>query len=125
MGNQTITGIGCFAGPEKLSRIFLRMVQSYALGGLEDCRWIDGRNFSGKETAKLIKALVHGYSARQDLQMPEAACRNDHITITGFFMFQKDRRLELSIFARKRNSRQKIHSAVLTEITRIRQKRLN
>ena len=124
MDNQTITGIGCFAGPKKLSRIFLRMVQTYTLGRLDGIDWIKGCNSGDAEGPELLKALIAGKAARPESSLPDAADSLEK-KITGFFMTLKNHRLELSIFARNRNCRPEIHSAVLDEFTRIRQKRLN
>ncbi len=125
MENQIITGIGCFAGPEKLSRIFLRMVQTYTLGQLEGIELINGCESGETEGTKLLKALIAGKAARQDSSIPDAADRLENKKITGFFLTLKDHSLELSIFAKNGDCRRERHSTVLDGCTKVRQKRLN
>ena len=120
-----ITGVGCFAGPEKLSRIFLRMVQTYTLGKLDGIEWINGRESDRTEGTRLLKALIAGTAARQDTVSPDAMGRYENKIITGFFLTLKDHRLKLSIFAKNGDSQRERHSAILSELTRMRQRRLN
>ena len=127
MKNQTITGVGCFAGPEKLSRIFLRMVQTYTLGTLDGIEWINGCESDESEGTRLLKALVagNGKAAWQNSANPGAADRLENKKITGFFLTLKGQRLKLSIFAKKGDSQRERHSAILNEFTQMRQKRLH
>ena len=125
MENQMITGIGCFAGPEKLSRIFLRMVQTYTLGQLEEIELANDGESGETEGAKLLKALIAGKASRQDSSIPDAADGLEIKKITGFFLTLKDHSLELSIFAKNGDCRWERHSTVLDEFTTMRQKRLN
>jgi hypothetical protein len=125
MENQIITGVGCFAGPEKLSRIFIRMVQTYTLGKLDGIEWINGRESDETEGTRLLKALIAGKAARLDTVMPDAGVRRENKKIIGFFLSLKDQVLELSIFAKSGDCRRERHSAVLDEFAKVRQKRLN
>ena len=125
MDNQIITGIGCFAGPQKLSRIFMRMVQTYALGKLDGIEWVKGCESDGTEGTRLLKALIAGKAVRQGSATPDAVDSLENKKITGFFLTLKDQSLKLSIYAKKGDSQQEWHSAILDEFTRLRQKRLN
>ena len=125
MKNQIITGVGCFAGPEKLSCIFLRMVQTYTLGKLDGIEWINGGESSATEGNRLLKALMDGKAAWQDSANPDAIGNLENRKITGFFLTLKDQRLKLSIFAKKGDSQQERYSTILNEFTQMRQKRLN
>jgi len=125
MENHTITGVGCFAGPEKLSHIFMRMVQTYTLGKLDGIEWINGRDSDETEGTRLLKALIAGKAARLEPAIPEAGDRYENKKITGFFLALKDQGLELSIFAKNGDCRRERHSAVLNEFTQMRQRRLN
>ena len=60
MENQILTGIGCFAGPERLGRIFKRIVQTYTLGKFDSLEWDQGSESDGSEGIKLLKALIAG-----------------------------------------------------------------
>ncbi|CAB1058080.1 hypothetical protein D1BOALGB6SA_2836 [Olavius sp. associated proteobacterium Delta 1] len=125
MENQIITGVGCFAGPEKLSRIFIRMVQAYTLGKLDGNEWVNGCESDKTEGTKLLKALIAGKAAWQDPAIPDVVDRLENKKITGFFLALKDQGLELSIFAKNGDCRRERHSAVLDGFTKVRQKRLN
>ena len=125
MKNQIITGVGCFAGPEKLSRIFLRMVQTYTLGTLDGIEWANGCDSDAAEGTRLLKALIGGNAAWQDSAVPDAVDRFENKKITGFFLTLKDQSLKLSIFAKKGDSQRERHSAILNEVTQMRQRRLH
>ena len=125
MENITITGVGCFAGPEKLSRIFMRMVQTYTLGKLDGIDWVNGCESEGTEGTQLLKALMAGKAARLDSAIPDFVDGPENKKITGFFLTLKDQGLELSIFAKNGDCRRERYSAVLDGFTKVRQKRLN
>jgi hypothetical protein len=126
MENQAITGIGCFAGLEKLNRVFLRIAQTYALGNLDGFEWSDCSESGEKEGAKLLKTLISGKAARQDKSVPDAGDRFiENKKITGFFLTLKGQGLELLIFAQNGDCRQERHSAVLDALTAMRRRRLN
>ena len=126
MENQTITGVGCFAGPERLSRIFMRMIHTYTLGKLNRIDWINAWESEGKEEGThLLKALIAGESAWRDSAVPDFVAGLEIKKITGFFLILKDQSLELSIFAKNGDCRRERHSAVLDGITKVRRNRLN
>jgi hypothetical protein len=125
MKNQFVTGIGCFASPQKLSRIFLKMVQNYTLGQLGRTELADGCESGATEGAELLKALIAGKATCQYSSEPDAADKLENKKITGFFLTLKDQNLKLSIFTKIGDCRKERHSAVLDRITRVRCKRLN
>ena len=125
MENQIITGIGCFAGPEKLSRIFLRMVQTYTLGQLEDIELFNGHDPKGSDGTNLLKALITGKPGCFRWPDCESFDELENKIITGFFLSLKDQKLELSIFTKGNSFRQERYTASLDEFTKIRRKRLN
>ena len=57
MKNQMFTGIGCFAKPDRLGRIFNKLVQDYALGPFESDQLFDQNIPAGSEGVDLLKAL--------------------------------------------------------------------
>ena len=125
MKNQTVTGIGCFARPERLRRIFLKMVQDYALGQIEGIDLTNKGKLGGTESTRLIEALITGKKLAPETPnaaIPEAP---EYKKITGFYLTLKDQQLKLSIFAKKGNCRQERHSAVLDLLTDMRRSRLN
>ena len=125
MENCIITGIGCFAGPEKLSRILLRMLKTYSLGGLDGFEWSHNSDCEDIEGSKLIKSLIAGNADSRESSVPGTLERFENKKITGFFLTLKDQRLKLSIFARKGKNQQERYSAILEGFTRMRQNRMN
>ena len=125
MENQMFTGIGCFAKPDRLGAIFNKLVQDYALGPFESDQLFDQNIPAGSEGVDLLKALMTGPT--RDRQ--SGACGTikfpGHQKITGFYLSLFDQKLNLKIFARGNNSKQKIYTAKLDELTKLRQKRLN
>ena len=125
MKNQTVIGIGCFARPERLSRIFNKLVQDYALGSFEDNQLFDQYKPAGSEGVDLLRALM----ARPAKGEPSRGCETirfpKHQKITGFYLSLLDQKLNLKIFARGNSSKQEIYTAKLDELTKLRQERLN
>ena len=98
MKNQMITGIGCFAKPEKLNRIFLRMTRNYTLGPFEGLELTES-HATGKAASYILrKALLTGKAADHDALSLNTVTGFEHQTITGFFLGLKDQKLNLSIF---------------------------
>jgi hypothetical protein len=125
MKNLNVTGIGCFARPEKLRRIFLKMIQKYALGQIEGIDLANKRESGETESTRLIEALVAGKVLGPDPSDTISPDAPEHKKITGFFLTLKDQKLNLSIFAKNGGCRQERHSAVLDALTDIRWRRLN
>jgi hypothetical protein len=124
MKNQAVNGIGCFAKPERLSRIFLKMIQNYTLGPLDKRRLVDGCKLTENENVGLLEALVAGKATRRRSSILDSGSGNENEKITGFFLTLKDQSLELSIFS-KSDSRCERHCTKLDAFTRLRRKRLN
>ena len=125
MQNNMITGIGCFGKPATLSRVFRKMVSDFALGQVEGIGPANRHEWGGPETARLIAALMAGEKVKprpSDSSCPDAT---EDRQITGFFLTLKDRKLNLSIFAKTGDSGKQRYSAVLEGITNLRYSRLN
>ena len=59
MINKKVTGIGCFAKPATLSRVFKKMVRNYTLGQFESINLINGHDEVGEtDGTVLLKALL-------------------------------------------------------------------
>jgi hypothetical protein len=125
MQNNMIAGIGCFAKPETLSRVFNKMVRDFALGRIEGIGSENRHEWGGPEAARLIAALMAGEKPK--LRPLDSTCPDDteNGEITGFFLTLKDQKLNLSIFAKTDGCRQQRYSAVLDGITQLRHSRLN
>ena len=125
MGYQKIIGIGCFAKPAKLCRIFKKMVQSYTLGPFDGFELINENDTAEADGTRLLKTLYAGKA--ECFHSLDSESRNGvgNKKITGFFLTLKDQRLKLSIFAKGGGTRQERFTTSLDELTKIRQKRLN
>lgn len=125
MRNQMFTGIGCFAKPDRLERIFDRIVRNYILephGGYELLNENLPKNSEGTHLLQALMADLAetGYpngARAEDLAKP---CE-----IAGFYLTLSDQKLNLSIFAKGNNSRSGIFRTSLGKLTRLRHKRLN
>jgi hypothetical protein len=122
MKSQKIIGIGCYAKPEKLRRIFRRMVNNYALGQFEEFELINGHKSNGKMLLEALFDGNKGCSAWQCLNIGDVL---EEKGVTGFLLTLRDQRLNLSIFSKGGSDGKEKYTADLDELTRIRRKRLN
>jgi hypothetical protein len=126
MINIKVTGIGCFAKPATLSRVFKKMVQDYTLGQFEIINLVnDHDKLNGTDGGLLLKALIAGEAGYFPSPNTESCHVAKNSKITGFFITLRNQRLKLSIFARGDRNNQKTYTASLDGITELRQKRLN
>ena len=126
MINRKVTGIGCFAKPATLSRVFKKMVQNYTLGKFEEINPVYGHDeFRGVDDNALLRSLMAGKTEYFSSPHSESCRVAKNRNITGFFLTIRNRRLNLSIFARgDRNIRER-YTASLDGLTELRRKRLN
>ena len=126
MINKKITGIGCFAQPATLSRVFKKMVQNYTLGQFESIDLVNGHDeVRGADGTVMLRALIAGkagYFPSPDSEFHRVA---ENRKITGFFLMLRNQRLNLSIFARGDCNIRERYTASLDAFTELRQKRLN
>jgi len=125
MKKQMFTGIGCYAKPERLSRIFNKLVQAYTLGPFKGNQLFDGPKLNEMKDAALLQALLEGQTAGTDSGNCENPGLKESHKITGFYLTLNDQKLNLSIFARTNSSRPEIITARLDGLTRLRQRRLH
>ena len=126
MVNKKVTGIGCFAKPATLSRVFKKMVRNYTLGQFESINQVNGHDeVKRTDGVILLKALITGKAGYFPSPDSESCNVAEIKRITGFFLTLRNQRLNLSIFARgDRNIRER-YTANLDAFTELRQKRLN
>ncbi len=126
MVDKKVTGIGCFAKPATLSRVFKKMVRNYTLGQFESINQVNGHDeVKRTDGVILLKALITGKAGYFPLPNSESCNIAEIKRITGFFLTLRNQRLNLSIFARgDRNIRER-YTANLDAFTELRQKRLN
>ena len=126
MINKKVTGIGCFAKPATLSRVFKRMVQNYTLGQFESINLVNGHDeVRGADGTVLLKALIAGKAGYFPPPDSESSSVAENRKITGFFLTLRNQRLNLSIFARGNRNIRERYTASLDAFTELRQKRLN
>ena len=125
MRNQVFTGIGCFAKPDRLERIFDRIVRNYTLEPIKGIESPDTNLTQKIDGIHLLQSLMTDLTVTD----PSNGNRVGNLIypkeITGFYLTLNDQKLNLSIFARAKNSRSKIYQTSLGELTRLRHKRLN
>ena len=126
MLNNKVTGIGCFAKPATLNRVFKKMVQNYTLGQFESINLVnDHDEVRGADGIVLLKALITGKAGYFPSPNSESCSVAENRKITGFFLTLRNQRLNLSIFARGDCNIRERYTASLDAFTELRQKRLN
>lgn len=126
MINKKVTGIGCFAKPATLSRVFKKMVQNYTLGQFESINLVNRHDgVMGTDGSAMLKALMAGKAGYFPSPDSESCVVVKNRKITGFFLTLRNQRLNLSIFARGDRNVQERYTASLDAFTELRHKRLN
>jgi len=125
MENQMFTGIGCFAKPDRLGRIFSKLVQNYTLGPFKGNQLFHGSISKESEGADLLQALMAGLTAGSNSGGYDTLTFKGPQKITGFYLSLNNQELILSIFARGNSTRQEVYTTSLDELTKIRKKRMN
>ena len=126
MSNKKVTGIGCFAKPATLSRVFKKMVRSYALGKFENISPFNGHDrLQDTESTLLLQALISGNTGFFPSLDSESCGVVKNRKITGFFLSLRNQQLNLSIFAKGNRNNRERYTATLAGYTELRQKRLN
>jgi len=126
MTNKKVTGIGCYAKPATLSRVFKKMVRNYTLGQFESINLINGHDeVRGNDGTVLLKALIAGKAGYFPSPDSESCSVAEIRKITGFFLTLRNQRLNLSIFARGNRNIRERYTANLDAFTELRQKRLH
>jgi hypothetical protein len=126
MINKKVTGIGCFAKPATLSRVFKKMVQNYTLGQFECINRVNGHDEArAADGTVLLRALIAGKAGYFPSPDSESCSIAENRKITGFFLTLRNQRLNLSIFARGDCNIRERYTTSLDAFTELRQKRLN
>ncbi len=126
MMTRKVTGIGCFAKPETLSRVFKKMVQSYTLGEFENINPLtDHENLRRPDNFILLDALITGSTGYSPTTDSETIGNTKDTKVTGFFLTLRNQQLKLSIFAKGSHNSRERYTTTLAGYTKLRQKRLN
>ena len=126
MINRKVTGIGCYAKPAKLSRVFKKMVQNYTLGQFESVNPANSQDMAGGvDGTIMLKALISGNGGYFPAPDSESYGVAENRKSTGFFLTFRNQGLIVSIFARGDRNIQQTYRTCLDGFTELRQKRLN
>jgi hypothetical protein len=126
MMNRKVTGIGCYAKPATLSRVFKKMVRNYTLGQFKIINLANSQDMAGGvDGTILLKALIAGNAGYFPAPDSDSCGVAENRKITGFFLTFRNQGLSLSIFARGDRNIQQTYTTRLDGFTELRQKRLN
>ena len=126
MINRKVTGIGCFAKPATLSRVFNKIVRNYTLGQFKNTNPANNQDMIGSvDGTGPLKALIAGKAAFFPAPDSDSGGVAEKRKITGFFLAFRNQRLNLSIFAKGDRNIQQIYTTSLDGYTELRHKRLN
>ena len=88
--NRKVTGIGCYAKPAKLSRVFKKMVRNYTLGQFESINLANSQDMAGGvDGTIMLKALISGNAGYFPAPDSESCSVAENRKITGFFNIQE------------------------------------
>ena len=119
MNASKLMGVGCFAKPDKLSKVFKRVIENYALGEITDFN--NHMDADGNLLDTIIAATPSGRRALKPGRFNDIPDKR----ITGFFLDFKNQGLSLSVFLRGDSPHQERFTARLDGLTQLRNKRLN
>jgi hypothetical protein len=77
MKNQNVTGIGCFAKPERLGRIFNKLVQNYTLRPIKGNQLFDGhlpKVSDGDELLHVVQGAIKISVLKDPREYPAFIC---------------------------------------------------
>ena len=125
MNDTGMVGIGCFARPEKLSRVLMKMVERYILGNLEEHIEKNVDESKSSDIILLLKTVLCGMTGNQQAIGSEIIDSLTGKNITGFFLAMEKEGLNLSVFTRENRRTSKKITTKLGVLTQLRKKRLH
>jgi hypothetical protein len=106
MINGKVVGLDCFGKPETFSKVFRKLVESYALDCIDWCDKSQSWKVLKSDVTKFLKAA--GTARIED--RPSVGLGTDYRLesrdLTGFALAHEDQILHLSIFARGNGDRE-------------------
>jgi hypothetical protein len=101
MINGKVVGLDCFGKPETFSKVFRKLVESYALDAID---WQEQEK-SGRELKSEVTKFLWAASAASVESRPSVGlgidCRLESYNLTGFVLAHEDQVLHFSVFARR------------------------
>jgi len=125
MNDPGVVGIGCFAKPEKLSRVLRKMVEWYTLGNLEGHNEKTVDDSMSSDLILLLKTIIGGIAGNQQTTGSRIIDSLRGKKITGFFLAMEKEGLNLSLFTREGRLTTNRISTKLSALTEMRKKRLH
>jgi hypothetical protein len=119
MNASKLMGVGCFAKPDRLSKVFKRAVESYVLG--EVVEFDNHMDYGGSLLNKIVASIPNDQWALESGKF----CNIANKRITGFFLGFNNQGLNLSVFMKGDSLDRERFTARLDGLTRLRNKRLN
>ena len=123
MINGKVVGLDCFGKPETFSKVFRKLVESYALDAID---WQEqGR--SGKALKSEVTKFLLAASAASVESRPSVGLGTDYrlesYNLTGFALAHEDQVLHFSVFARRNGHREERYSSRMQRFSRRRGRR--
>jgi hypothetical protein len=111
MINGKVVGLDCFGKPETFSKVFRKLVESYALDAID---WYDGE-ISCKSLKSEVTKFLWAASAASVDSRPSVGLGIDYrlesYNLTGFALAHEDQVLHCSVFARRNGHREERYSS--------------
>jgi hypothetical protein len=98
--NGEVVGMDAFGRPETFSKVFNKLVQSYALDAID---WIEGNqadDLSGEDVANFKKGIFSCKMETHESVGLGTDCRLESDNLTGFALALDGKVVHMSIFAR-------------------------
>jgi hypothetical protein len=123
MINGKVVGLDCFGKPETFSKVFRKLVESYALDAID---WQEqGR--SGKALKSEVTKFLWAASAASVESRPSVGLGTDYrlesYNLTGFALAHEDQVLHFSVFVRRNGHREERYSSKMQRFSSRRRRR--
>lgn len=123
MINGKVVGLDCFGKPETFSKVFKKLVESYALDAID---WQEQRS-SGKALKSEVTKFLFAAGAASVESRPSIGLGVDYrlesYNLTGFAVAHEDQVLHLSVFARRNGHRMERYRSRMQRFSRRRRGR--
>ncbi len=120
-----VVGIGCFAKPEVLRRVFKKTLESYILGSFEGLALDSDFSPIQEGVIQFLEDILTDGTEIHPFSRFEIGRQFEPIRITGFFLGYEKQHLTLSIFFLGAGHHRARYTTKLEMLRKIRNKRLN
>ena len=123
MINGKVVGLDCFGKSETFSKVFRKLVESYALDAID---WQEQKR-SGKALKSEVTKFLWAASGASVESRPSVGlgidCRLESYNLTGFALAHEDQVLHFSVFAKRNGHREEGYSSRMQRYSRRRRGR--